>query len=203
MPRWPEREQRGRNLTRSETMKRYRQRHFGQPEVRSPRWSEAQRAGRQARRDAEAAERGPLFQRLNTEIDALAALRPEVLSGIVEAAIAPFHDFTLVTRIEMAAEQWRADVNATLQAEPRYAAAHRRVSALRSVLEAAAEALSQAQDEAEADFAEIPTPEFELPEPEIADEAPESLFDSNADWAAATRKLIEYQRWGDGEEPTE
>jgi hypothetical protein len=41
--------------------------------------------------------------REQTEIDALAALRPEVLSGIVEAAIAPFHDFTLVTRIEMAA----------------------------------------------------------------------------------------------------
>ena len=77
------------------------------------------------------------------------------------------------------------------------------MSALHSVVEAAAEALSQAQDEAADELAEIPTPEFELPEPEIADEAPEALFDSNDEWIAATRKLIEYRRLGgDDEEPT-
>ena len=42
-----------------------------------------------------------------------------------------------------------------------------------------------------------------MPEPEIADEAPEALFDSNDEWIAATRKLIEYRRLGgDDEEPT-
>jgi hypothetical protein len=54
----------------AERARRYRQRTLGQPNVRNPEWSEKQRASQQRRRDAKAAEYGPLFQRINSATNA-------------------------------------------------------------------------------------------------------------------------------------
>jgi hypothetical protein len=112
----------------------------------------------------------------------------------------PFFDFGLAARIAAAAQQWRVDANAQLQADPRYVASHAVVGALHKVVAAAVETLDEAQDSAHNSLSEITPPEFELPKPEITDKAPEPLFDSNDDWKSATRKLIAHR---DGErEPT-
>jgi hypothetical protein len=68
------------------------------------------------------------WHREQTEIDALAALQPEVLTQIVRDALEPFFDFGLAGRIAAAAQQWRADANAALQADPRYPAALRKLT---------------------------------------------------------------------------
>jgi hypothetical protein len=132
-----------------------------------------------------------------TEIDAVAALQPDVLTSIVRDALQPFFDFTLAGRIAAAAQQWREDANAQLQGDPRYAAAHAVVGALHKVVAAAVETLDEAQDNAHDSLSEVTPPKFELPEPEIA-AAPEPLFDSSDEWASATRKLIKC-REGDPE----
>jgi hypothetical protein len=139
--------------------------------------------------------------REQTEIDALAALQPDTLTAIVREALTPFFDFGLAERIAAAAQQWRTDANAQLQADPRYTASRAVVSAVHRVVAAAAETLEEARNDAYDSLSEIVPPEFELPQPEITAEAPEPLFNSNDEWAAATRKLIEYDR-GDPE-PTE
>jgi hypothetical protein len=135
--------------------------------------------------------------REQTEIDDLAALRPEVLRGIVRDALAPFFDATLAARIEAVARRWRDDANAALEADPRYTGAATLVSAAHNRLEHAAAVLEQAQNEAHASLSEITPPALELPEPEISAAAPEPLFDSNDDWSPAIRRLIEYRRLGD------
>ena len=49
-----------------------------------------------------------------TEVDALAALQPEVLQEIATAAIAPFYDATLEARADDAARQWQRQAQAVL-----------------------------------------------------------------------------------------
>ena len=49
-----------------------------------------------------------------TEIDALATLRPDALVEMVEQAIAPYFDATLAERVEEAEEEWRAEVEALI-----------------------------------------------------------------------------------------
>jgi hypothetical protein len=51
-----------------------------------------------------------------TEIDALAALRPDLLRQIARDAIAPFYDHTLDRRVTEARDRWLADAQATVDA---------------------------------------------------------------------------------------
>lgn len=134
--------------------------------------------------------------REQTEIDALAALQPEVLRRLAADAIAPFFDTSLAGRTEMARRSWLIAASSVLEADPRYAEAAEMVSAAYDELEQAATALNDAQDEAFASLSEIELPALEPPEPEMSAEPPEPLFDSNDDWVAATHRLIEHRRLG-------
>lgn len=57
-----------------------------------------------------------------TEIDALAALRPDILTKIAEDAIKKFYDNTLASRLRRAREDWLTEAQARLHAHPKYAA---------------------------------------------------------------------------------
>jgi hypothetical protein len=59
-----------------------------------------------------------VMQHEQTEIDALAALRPADLRQIALAAVAPFYDFTLDARCAAAAEAWRAEAEAKIADHP-------------------------------------------------------------------------------------
>jgi hypothetical protein len=99
--------------------------------------------------------------REQTEIDALAALRPDDLRDIAHNALTPFFDFTLAERIAAAEEEWRDDAEAALRADPRYAGARALIDTARDRLGATAEVLSQLQEAAHEVLAEVALPVFE------------------------------------------
>ena len=51
-----------------------------------------------------------------TEIDALATLRPDLLRRIVETALEPYYDRTLAGRIQQAAADWRDQAQEVIDA---------------------------------------------------------------------------------------
>jgi hypothetical protein len=126
-----------------------------------------------------------------TEIDALAALRPDVLRTLLRDAIEPFYDLTLDDRVESARVQWEAEAQETLEAH----LGEDKLDRLRDQAEARLEELEELRDEindllnaAVGDDFEFP--KVEVPEAEI-DSKPdgEPLFDSGDDYADATLKL--------------
>jgi hypothetical protein len=127
-----------------------------------------------------------------TEIDALAALRPDELRKIAEAAVAPFLDPTLSQRCDLVRWMWLhaavQEIAAAVEADPGIAAAK---AELAPTLEVAREGLEALQERLETVADEIELPPLELPEPELPDLAePEPLWRSTDDWTEATRQLI-------------
>jgi hypothetical protein len=131
------------------------------------------------------------------EIDALAALRPEVLDKIARDAVAPYFDFTYERRyakaIELSKKQsnWFFNQPAYRKAEALVEQAHQpaveAVAALADAKTAAIEAMQHVVDTKGPDLPEI------VVTPKIGDE-PESeefVFDSRDDFVTATGKLKE------------
>jgi hypothetical protein len=135
-----------------------------------------------------------------TEIDALAALRPDVLDRIARDAVRPFYDHTLADRMAAGntlpadAEKWFAALPEYIVAAEAIAAAHgpakgaidglnnehkRQVQTLRAVVEDAPDA------------PELPNIEIK---PVITAVAPEPLFTTADSFADASRKLIDSKR---------
>ncbi|HEV2897267.1 MAG TPA: hypothetical protein VGX71_05380 [Pseudaminobacter sp.] len=120
-----------------------------------------------------------------TEIDALSALRPDVLTDIAIAAISPFFDATLGRRHDEAVGQWQAEADERLAEADReklHPFSHD-MEELAKQLRPASEAFNaKAKEyEAEADMIEIDYPDFEPPEPIIADDPPEPLVSTSMD----------------------
>ena len=115
-----------------------------------------------------------------TEIDALATLRPNTLREIVEEAFEPYFDDTL-------------EVDAALLAQLRDDAAVR-LSGLESAINEINERLQLAADS-------FTLPAIEVPQPEI-DEGVErhALVGFKDSWLTATRALIERKQYGTGNE---
>jgi hypothetical protein len=124
-----------------------------------------------------------------TEIDALATLRPRDLERITRLAIGPFFDPTLDERIEVAQADWRRLAQRRLNAAAARAAgyAQLRSDAVAALSEAktALAALERATNELVVDF-----PEFEMPEAEPDDDhADEPLVTSDMDLEEHIRQL--------------
>ena len=130
-----------------------------------------------------------------TEIDALAALRPEELTRIALDALKPFFDFTLDERCERAATRTRF-----IAAPPEARGASRDARALETIrtahqgVEAALEALEDAQSAALSrcrrathGIKDVPVA---VPEVTIDATPPAPLFMTDDDFVTATRKLI-------------
>jgi hypothetical protein len=141
-----------------------------------------------------------------TEVDALATLRPGELTRIVTAAIAPFYDTTLSRRVWRAKSDWEERAEETLGKQlggDHRVALHghlaEQLDAIRAQLE---EIESQARLSA-ADL-KIDLPPIEIPEPEV-DETLQGkpLLSSRWPWSEQTRALIDRKRYvnGAGEAP--
>jgi len=135
-----------------------------------------------------------------TELDALEALRPGELRGILQREILRYHDSSLALRIREVAvplEQEIADLNAATHAEFEPQVAKLRSSWAK--IEKAVErwhrdaaivwrAMSDALDEAAPDPDDV-----EWPEPEDGDEDPDPLFDSTRDYVEQIDRYKRHQ----------
>lgn len=126
-----------------------------------------------------------------TEIDALAALRPDELHQIARNAVTPFFDRTLNSRTSEAARQWRAAAEEQLHADPGYIAAQNEIAHLLDSLNGLIDEIRFAQSRIE-----LPAnlPPIVLPAPALTTTAPRPLFTTADEFAAATRRLIAAKR---------
>ena len=134
-----------------------------------------------------------------TEIDALATLRPDVLREILECAFDPYFDHTLQRRVALAEDEWRQRADEALREhidqehlEALRAEAADRLSELDSAIADINERLQLAADD-------FDLPEIDVPEPEVdEDAARQALVSFDDDWVAATRRLIARKQYGMG-----
>jgi hypothetical protein len=130
-----------------------------------------------------------------TEIDALATLRPSVLRQIVEEAVAPYWDADLDRRVGDARAQAYAPANRVLQ--ERIDAAKPMLTDVEALLGEGADLIRQAFKvsrpivETIRREVEEALPGFKVPEPQTAGDVAEPIFDSLDAFDVATRKLIE------------
>jgi hypothetical protein len=128
-----------------------------------------------------------------TEIDALAALRPEVLRDIARAALAPFYDFGLGERAVRARREWQQKAEAMLREHPDYSAVCEEISVALDDVTAAVDALRAVQQQG-VERLRVTLPPVEPVEPEITAEAPVPLFTTDDDFVEATRRLAAYKK---------
>jgi hypothetical protein len=131
-----------------------------------------------------------------TEIDALATLTPDVLRGIAEAAVHPFWDRTLESRVRDARHDWLHAAQEALDEQ----LSPDRLAHLNAGAEAEIERARERLQEISAaiDEADIDLPSFDIPEPIIGDDLPAALVSSDMPLAEAIRKLRDRKRYGDG-----
>jgi hypothetical protein len=131
-----------------------------------------------------------------TEIDALATLRPDVLRELIERAFDPYLDRTLEARVEQAHDQWRESAQQAINDQVD-------LEHLQAIREQAAERLAE-MEETIAEINErvrvtagdhFTLPQIEVPEPEVSEDAArQALVRFDDDWVAATRALTEAVR---------
>lgn len=132
-----------------------------------------------------------------TEIDALATLRPELLREIVEEACSPYYDATLRGRLNEARGEWQERAQEALdkQIDPEL------LADIRARAETALENLKEQLDELEGvgdlDF-DIEPPD--LPDADPPDNGPDPLVSSDMPLVEAIRTLRERKRYTNGED---
>jgi hypothetical protein len=108
------------------------------------------------------------------ELDALAALRPELLEEIARKALEPFFDFGLADRVEEAKEDYERQADEALAAYPALSAVNARVAEVartyNRVVEYVNRVLIDASDELQPTINEVELPE--IPEPEVSEDPP-------------------------------
>jgi hypothetical protein len=127
-----------------------------------------------------------------TEIDALATLRPANLREIIERAFDPYWDDTLARRVRDAENDWdrRAEEALARQIDQDHLEALRAEAADRlAELDDAIADINERLQLAAADHFRLP--EIEVPQPEVNEDAERrALVSFDDDWVAATRALI-------------
>jgi hypothetical protein len=137
-----------------------------------------------------------------TEVDALATLRPDDLREIVHRAFDPYFDRTLKTRVGEAEDEWLAAAEEAMSEQIDD-------DLLSNLRDQAAGRLDELREEidrinsqlrlAAADH--VTLPEIEVPEPELDDDGPrQALVSADQDWVEATRALITHKAYGGGDE---
>ena len=136
-----------------------------------------------------------------TEIDALAALRPELLQQLARDAIGPFYDATLERRVARARQEWlqaaQAVVDANLDADQLArirADAEAKLEAMRTEIEELNQALRV--DASDFDLPEMEVPTFTL----TGDVDGLPLLDSRWSFAEQCRQLIHSKAYRNGKE---
>jgi hypothetical protein len=126
-----------------------------------------------------------------TEIDALAALRPDLLRQIAEQAVAPFFDYTLARRCARARREWEDACQAAIDEQTDQDQVDRLRTEAQQTL-----ATLQAEIERLNRELSIDTDGYELPAPAVPDAEitvepdGQPLIDSAWSWAEQSRRLI-------------
>ena len=134
-----------------------------------------------------------------TEIDALATLRPDVLREIVERAFDPYVDRGLEERVALAKDEWEEQAEEALheQIDQEHLEALRTEAAgrLAELEDLIADINAQLRMAAGDHFT---LPAIEVPQPEVDEDAPrQALVSLDQDWAEATRALIKRKAYGE------
>jgi hypothetical protein len=137
-----------------------------------------------------------------TEIDALATLRPRALEEIVTAAIEPYFDASLRIRVATAEREWQAAAQQALDEQiddDALAAIRERAAERLGELEAEIESINQHLRMTTGGVIELPA--VAIPEPEVDEKRARqaSLISSDWTWAEATRALVARKAYGDSE----
>jgi hypothetical protein len=134
-----------------------------------------------------------------TEIDALAALQPDLLREILERAFDPYWDSTLEDRVAQAKEEWDEQAAEAIREQ----IDQEKLDALR---EEAGEKFAELQDAIDSlnERLRLETgdhftlPEIEVPQPEVDEDSErQALVSFDDDWVAATRALIRRKAYED------
>jgi hypothetical protein len=135
-----------------------------------------------------------------TEIDSLAARRPDLLRQIADDALKPFYDWTLDQRVMQAYSEWQDEAQSVVDSamdaehlERIRAEASRKLAELRSEIDAINEALR-------IDVGDFDLPPIVIPEAEtrgVASNPP--LIDSRWDFAEQCRALINSKAYRNGD----
>jgi hypothetical protein len=135
-----------------------------------------------------------------TEIDALASLRPELLEGIARAALAPFFDPTLAERVADAYDEWEAEARrvATEQIGPEHLGRFRAQAAEKLAdIQAEVDALRNAM---QIDPGDLVLPEAVVPAAELnGHHPPLPLLDSGWPFAEQCQVLIDSKSYMGGD----
>ena len=134
-----------------------------------------------------------------TEIDALATLRPDALREIIDRAFDPYFDRALKASVDTAEQEWLVaaqeamveQINNTLlpicASKPRH-----ELEALRTEIDRINEQLHLVAAD------HVTLPEIEVPQPEIADDAERhALVEVDQNWVQVTRALIAQKSYGE------
>jgi hypothetical protein len=130
-----------------------------------------------------------------TEIDALATLRPADLDRMARDAIAPFFDYDLAERVDEAREEWLAEAQEMLAKQ----LGPERLDEMREQAEAKlAELQEQVQavnDGLKVDATGIKVPKIDVPDPEVDGADDDPLISSEWGFAEGTRALRARKRY--------
>jgi hypothetical protein len=136
-----------------------------------------------------------------TEIDALATLRPTVLREIVERAFDPYFDRTLKQRVDEAESNWLVEAQAALGEQSDDEMLSRLRDEAAGKLDELREEIDRINEQlrlAAADHVDLP--EIEVPEPEIDEDVErQALVSFDMDWIKATRAMIARKSYGSEE----
>src|SRR5260221_850134 len=133
-----------------------------------------------------------------TDIDALAALRPEELLTIALEAIKPFYNPTLAGRTQDAEARWHEQCKNLLAAQSAFQEARQSIERSLQAAEQAAQKLQETQKAASLILQEIVPPPIELPSAQIDQgiKVPVPLLNSQDDFVKTSRRLLQYKRLG-------
>jgi hypothetical protein len=132
-----------------------------------------------------------------TEIDALATLRPDVLREIVTRAFDPYFDRTLEGRVREAKSEWMSDAEAVLAEETDEELLANLRDQAETQLGELREAIDRINDQLRISVDGLDLPVIEVPEAEVdEDSIRQALVSFEQDWVEQTRAMIERKSYG-------
>ena len=130
-----------------------------------------------------------------TEIDALATLRQDLLAQIAQEAIGPFYDATLWWRVTQARHEWEAQARSIVN-DQLGGAYGDRVAQARQKLAAMRQLHDEINELVRLDVSDFDLPPIHVPQARLTQGlAPQPLIDSRWSWVTQTRRLIDSKNY--------